>query len=542
MNPSTNAVRERAKSFARADNVSPARAWVALLLLCSCLFMCTAPGRITYPDDEIVFQTTQSLVEDHDLTIPGIPKRSGERADRPNGTFGWGSGRDGQRYGFFGHGTSLVAAPLYALARATLDDIPKLWRYAQRSDLYTFHKRGHEADWLRAVVSLTNCFVTPLAAILLGLWLQSLGHGAKTSLLTALIYALGTTAWPYAGTLLSEPLSAVMLLGAALGISRFHRSGARSQLWIAASVAGLSVHVHVLNCLAIPCLLGYALGPAKVRSLVRASWRTWAIALGLGTVGVVLLGATQWWRFGSPFETGRFDHYGHWVWPFRGLLTMLIAPGRSLFWYSPPLILAALAWPAMRRRDAVVAYFVLALVLTRLVFVACRSDWHGGWAIGPRYLLPCVPFLLVPLAGWLERWQEHTRPKRAAAAALLGTSVPLQAWLASHSVFSVFWQLNHEYGRDRYMWIADWRLEATPVIAFWRQQQPALAFWRDGQTRAAWTSAQFDALWFGAWRLSAATEADGLWWIVLGLGGTAALAAGLLAWWWWRVDEAAAQR
>lgn len=515
-----------------------ARAWLALLLVCSCLFMCTAPGRITYPDDEIVFQTTQSLVEDHDLTIPGIPKRSGERADRPNGTFGWGSGRDGQRYGFFGHGISVVSIPIYALANASVDDVPKLWRYAQRSDLFTFHKRGHEADWLRMIVSLTNCLITPLAALLLGLWLQALGHGARVSVLTALIYALGTSAWPYAGTLLSEPLSAVVLLGAALAIRRFHHSGARAQLWIAASLAGLSVHVHLLNLLAIPCLLAYALGPTEVRARVRGNWQTWAIALGLGAVAVALLGATQWWRFGSPLETGRFDHYGHWVWPFEGLLTMLIAPGRSLFWYSPPLILAALAWPAMRKRDAPTALFVLALVSTRLLFVACRSDWHGGWAIGPRYMLPTIPFLLVPLAGWLERWSDHTRPKRAAAATLIGLSVPLQAWLASHSVFSVFWQLNHEYGRERYMWISDWRLGATPVIAFWRQQQPALEFWRAGQTRAAWTSARFDALWFGAWRLSAATEADGLWWIVLGLGGIGVLGAGLLGWWFWRSRRA----
>lgn len=514
-------------------------AYLALVILCCCLFVCTSPGRITYPDDEIVFQTTESLVVDRDLSIPGIAKRTGERPDRPTGTFGWAHGRDGQRYGFFGHALSVVAIPLYWLADATVDRVPELWRYALRSDLFTFHQRNLDADWHRLVVSLTNCLLTPIGAVLLGLWLGALGHRPRVAVGCALIYALATTAWPYAGTFLSEPLSVVFLLGAALAITRWRQRGRPMHLWIAASLAGASVHVHVLNLVAIPCLLAYALGVgeagtdlAAVRRRLTDDRRTWAVALSLGALGLAALGFTQWWRFGSPFETGRFDDYGHWVWPLRGLVTMLVAPGRSLLWYSPPLLLALWAWPALRRRDGATAWLVLGLALTRALLVSCRSDWHGGWAIGPRYLVPVVPFLLVPLATWLDDWPRRSRAVRAAALSLFGGSMLLQAYLASHSVFQLFWQLNREHGIDRYMFVSDWMLEATPVLWFWQQQQPALEFWRAGNLRAAMLAAQFDALWFGAWRLSRMTEADGLWSILLGLGALAVLAAGGLAWWW----------
>lgn len=510
--------------------------WVALLILCAALFCCTAPGRIGYPDDEIVFQTTQSLVERGSLEVAGIAKRTGEREDRPTGTFGWASGRDGRRYGFFGQALSVVAIPMYLIADATADAVPERWRFAIRSDLFTFHSRSPTADWLRLVVSLTNSLITPLCAVLLGLWLRALGHRPRASVLTALCYALGTTAWPYAGTFLSEPLSALVLLGAALEIRRWQLDGRRRHLWIAATLAGLSVHVHMLNLLALPCLLGYALGPTLAREGLRATWRrldrhTWIVAASLCALGLVLLGLSQWWRFGSPFETGRFDHYGRWVWPWRGVFTMLVAPGRSLLIYSPPLLLALAAWPALRRRDANTAYFVLGLFAMRLLFVACRSDWHGGWAIGPRYLVPTIPFLLVPLAGWLDRWSTHAWPKRVLGASLLGLSIPFQAWLASHSVFQVFWQLNIEYGRERYMAVADWNPAATPPIAFWQLQQPALEFARAGQWPAARTSAQFDALGFGAWRLAQLTDADGLWHIVLGIGVAGLLAAAVLGGW-----------
>jgi len=510
--------------------------WLALLILCSALFCCTAPGRIGYPDDEIVFQTTQSLVERGSFEVQGISKRTGEREDRPTGTFGWAQGRDGRRYGFFGQGLLIVAIPMYLIADATVDVVPERWRFAIRSDLFTFHQRSQAADWPRLVVSLTNSLITPLCALLLGLWLRTLGHGPRASILTALCYALGTTAWPYAGTFLSEPLSALVLLGAALEISRWQLDGRARHLWIAAALAGLSVHVHVLNLLALPCLLGYAIGPSIAReglreSLPRLDRRAWIIAATLCALGLLLLGLSQWWRFGSPLETGRFDHYGRWVWPWRGVFTMLLAPGRSLLIYSPPLVLALLAWPALRRRDSATAYFVLALALTRLLFVACRSDWHGGWAIGPRYLVPTIPFLLVPIAGWLERWSTHGWPTRALGAGLLGLSVPLQAWLASHSVFQVFWQLNIEHGRDRYMAVADWSLAATPPIAFWQLQQPALEFARAGNWAAARTAAQFDALGFGAWRLAQLTDADGLWHILLGIGVAGLLAAIALGGW-----------
>ncbi len=512
--------------------------WLALMVLCSALFCCTAPGRIGYPDDEIVFQTTQSLVERGTFEVQGIAKRTGEREDRPTGSFGWAPGRDGRRYGFFGHALSVVAVPMYLLADATVDDIDPRWRYAIRSDLFTFHQRSAAADWLRLVVSLTNSLLTPLGAVLLGLWLRVLGHSPRASVATALCYALGTTAWPYAGSFLSEPLTVIVLLGAALEISRWQLDGRAGHLWLAATLAGLSVHVHVLNTIALPCLIGYALGPTHARVGVRGLWRaidrrTWLIAGLLCGLGLALLGLSQWWRFASPFETGRYDHYGRWIWPWRGVFTMLVAPGRSLLIYSPPLLLGLAAWPALRRRDSNTAWFVLALFVTRLLFVACRSDWHGGWAIGPRYLIPTIPFLLVPIAGWLERWSTIAWPKRVLGAGLLALSVPFQAWLASHSIFQVFWELNLKHGKDRYMAIADWELASTPPIAFWTMQKPAFEFARAGNWAAARTSAKFDALGFGAWRLAELSEADGLWHILRGIGAAGAVAGGILAWWFW---------
>ena len=38
------------------------------------------------------------------------------------------------------------------------------------------------------------------------------------------------------------------------------------------------------------------------------------------------------------------------------------------------------------------------MIFTRIIFLASRSDWHAGFALGPRYLLIIIPFLFIPIA------------------------------------------------------------------------------------------------------------------------------------------------
>lgn len=509
-------------------------AWLAMVVACFALFTCTARGRITYPDDEIVFQTTQSLAEQGSLAIPGIAKRTGELPSHPTGTFGWAEGREGRRYGFFGHGLSIVALPIYALADASVDAVPLAWTRAMRGDLMVFHTRSRSADWQRMVVSLTNCLLTPIAALLLGLWARALGFGLRPALALAWIYALATAAWPYAGTFLSEPLSALVLLAAALAISRWHalreQGRGHAALALAGLLTGLSIHVHLLNLAAVPCLLAYALLPSWRAGTLARERNAWTLALALGTLALAALLFGQWWRFGDPFESGRLGRYGHWTAPFEGLLAMMVAPGRSLWLYSPPLILAAFAWPELRRRDPNTATFVLAIALVRLVLVACRSDWRGGWGIGPRYLVPIIPFLLLPLATWLERWRELGRPRRWTSLTLIAGATLMQAWLAIHAIFQVMWALNRQHGATRYWRVSDWQLDAMPALAFWRLEQPTIDFMLAGKWAAVRSSAQVDLLVMGAWRIAEATGDRSLLHTFQALGALGLLATLALVW------------
>ena len=456
------------------------------------MYLLTAPGRIPFPDDEIVVQTTISIAEGDRLAIPGIERRSGEVRGQERGTFGWALGRDGRRYGFFGHGLSLMALPAYYFAKLTYPIVPETWRHAVRSDHMVFHRRGPFADWVRLLISLTNCAVTGLTAALLLGWLAWLGFGARASTLTALAYALGTAAWPFSRTFLSEPLSAFCLLLAALWITRYHRQreaakGAR-WLWLAAAVTCLSGHVHVLNLSALPCLLFYAMGPSWRQGGAARLWaerRLWGVALLVGLIALASLGLSHYLRFGSVFQTGRFGIYSHAVSPWVGLAAFLIAPGRSLFLYAPAVTLGLAGAAALRRRLPDLAYFALAMVAIRALVIATRSDWYGGWALGPRHLVPVLPFAILPLAALWEAWPRWRRTPRVVFVALQIVAVLVMLYLSLFSI--VEWMF---------------RLSRDPAIRSQVHYVQASHWWPAASPFAGFYTLKVDMLSVGAWRLA----------------------------------------
>jgi hypothetical protein len=80
------------------------------------------------------------------------------------------------------------------------------------------------------------------------------------------------------------------------------------------------------------------------------------------------------------------------------LLRLLFDPSRGLLVFAPILIVALVALPRARRVLSTDAFLALVLVPTALViFYSGYPNWHGGWSVGPRYLVPAIPFLLFPL-------------------------------------------------------------------------------------------------------------------------------------------------
>jgi hypothetical protein len=83
---------------------------------------------------------------------------------------------------------------------------------------------------------------------------------------------------------------------------------------------------------------------------------------------------------------------------------------RGLFVLSPLLFMAVPGFILWWRSGEHLPEFWVALASTVTMFLFNSSSimWWGGFAIGPRYLLPMLPFMALPIVFVFCRWQRGT--------------------------------------------------------------------------------------------------------------------------------------
>ncbi|MFH1037043.1 MAG: hypothetical protein V1789_00030 [PVC group bacterium] len=104
------------------------------------------------------------------------------------------------------------------------------------------------------------------------------------------------------------------------------------------------------------------------------------------------------------------------------LLKLLISPYRGLFFYSPFLLLGVSGMIKMVR-DAewkLEGRLFLAIAVVYLLFLCSFTDWEGGWSMGPRHLVPLLPFLATAVVYQLGTVDRKLRRVLVCLMAVLG--------------------------------------------------------------------------------------------------------------------------
>ena len=155
------------------------------------------------------------------------------------------------------------------------------------------------------------------------------------------------------------------------------------------------------------------------------AWCTFAILVSLGAATPALAwGGYNWIRFGSPLQSGylRDQAVGWGGSPLAGAAGLLFSSYASLFLYCPIVLLSAAGLAALWRRNRAAKRSVAAIFLAFFALYASVGNWMGGRAYGPRYLVPFLPALVLPLA-W---WRPASRASRIGAAVIIALSVAVQ--------------------------------------------------------------------------------------------------------------------
>ena len=297
------------------------------------------------------------------------------------------SEKDGRVFSNKAPGAALVALPGYLAARAFAGP--------------------PSAGSLRLSLTFMRLLAASLPAILLALVLAGtavrLGATPARARFAAAVVLFATPLFAYGLLLFSHALVAACLFGAwaAFFVTSSGSPGRRDVL--GGALLGLAVLSEY------PAAI-----PAAVLVLCAAAMSTrrlLAIAAG-GVPLALILAAYDAVCFGSPFAlSSGFERAA----AFRGLaasglfgiglpspsvlLRLLLDPSKGLLVFVPLLLLWPWAFPAARGRVSREGGLALALVpLSLLVLYAGYPNWHGGFTVGPRYLVAALPFLVFPLA------------------------------------------------------------------------------------------------------------------------------------------------
>lgn len=241
-----------------------------------------------------------------------------------------------------------------------------------------------------------------LPGMVLLLLVQRFGDRIEPRFGTIAAVTLGaaTLVLPFSTVFFSHILSAVLGFVAFILLERERETSPRPWLAGAAGLAaGLAVTVEYPLGLVAVALSAYFLGGAeRVR-------RGIAYAVGVAT-GVAPLLAFNVWAFGSPFHLSYEGWHEAGSKPLPGLfgitfpsldslLSILFYPGGVAPILVPAIVGAVILW---RRGDRWVAAIPMLVTALFLLYDSANTTPFGGASPGPRYVIPALPFLAVPLA------------------------------------------------------------------------------------------------------------------------------------------------
>lgn len=320
------------------------------------------------------FDTVRSIVERHAFDITPIAGNTGDTAKF-----------DGKVYSNKGPGLALLGTPIYFV----LHGVERMAGF-KPDDAATAALNAH----------VLSFFVSGLPAVALVLLLYAhfrrRGGTLRESFSLAAGFGAGSLLLPYSGVVMSHAFTACALFGAWFLLTS-SRADARGCA-VAGLLAGMAVFTDLLALPVAALLWLYA-----IRGHARRPWL--AFGAGAGAVAIVLV-IYDVACFGSPFITNQtlpapqFQTQGLWLGMLgapdpRRLYWLTIHPFRGLFYCCPLFVIPVLGWPnEWHWRELTWEQGIpLAILAWFVVFMLSFNGWTGGFGVGPRYLIPMLPFL-----------------------------------------------------------------------------------------------------------------------------------------------------
>ena len=387
------------------------RATLGLFLVFQALYALTSSGNaFRVPDEFEVYFQTENLVDNGNLSIPQtLQIRQGGQP-----IFFGKIGLDGKPYAPYGPLAAVLAVPHHVAGRA-LARLLGIERLPQQKGL----------AWVIFVGGITMLSTATGAALAVAGFHRAavaLGTPAPAAIWLSLLLGGATVLWPYGTSLYSEGWQAATIIWAAVMLIE-------GRITIAAVLLTVTALIKATSLIFLPGFVVAAFfntSQSREQRMLAAA----ILAAGIGAAALIHMGWNNY-RFGSLFDFG-YD----WTETIpapppraflitdipRGLLVLLATPGKSLFLWAPILVLSVIGAASWWRRDRALTLGIGTAVAIGLVVYAAYLFPEGGYAHGPRHLVPIVPLFALLAAGpHASRWS----PVALTACTIIGIVIAL---------------------------------------------------------------------------------------------------------------------
>ena len=327
-------------------------------------------------------------------------------------------GVDGQYYAPYGIGHALYSVPFYLVGR-TVENV--------------VGSQVGRSESLRKAAVATGSVVAAAASVwLVFSFAWAIAGRLAPSVLTALAFGFSTMLWPYSKFGFNAPLATFCVVGGVYGVWVGMR-GRRTLMLVCGGIGfGCALLVrHELALVTVP--VGFWL-------LLESDWdwkRTLKNTLFVAIPVALALLVTAYYnliRFGNPLDTGYLrDATAGFGSMWAGIWGLLISPGGSVFLYSPLLLIGVWSLVEFARRDRRTAFLFGGVVLALFCFYATLAHWDADRSYGPRYLLPVLAFMCVPLVQWFSLKPFEWRRRVLIAGLVVSTLVQIPGVLVDFS-------------------------------------------------------------------------------------------------------------
>jgi hypothetical protein len=334
-------------------------------LVLSILF---SSGQIENPDTHLRLTQTRIILDDNKF---GLPDDVGEDS---HGNIS--INKDGKRFMVYNPGQTIIFIPIYYIANLVSTD---------EANAYYFSA---------FCVSFLNYMVHALCAFILFKIALLLGAVKKQAYLVSIFFGLTSYSFVFAQSTYEHHFEMFFIL---LSVYFAQKKDTNHAGLLSGLMLSLGLVFRTTSILAVPAIL----------LLQKKNNERLKVLMSL-TIGFAFVLLYNYYRFGNPLETGyslawslahsdKFD-----FWSFSGFpeafFGFLFSPGKGLIFFSTTIVIALFGIKTFWEKQQLIFYAILLISAAYLIIFSLNFAWHGSiWSYGPRYILPIIPFLYLPI-------------------------------------------------------------------------------------------------------------------------------------------------